>query len=122
MESTLKPLNLWDMRGAPIGSAVSRNLPGVVPYMATFGQCSQALVDKGPKNERLAALFLERLQIACERAKSVSLLLFFARGYVYDEIVPVKSRVKTTINEFAKIFPNVEENALYVVHKDYGKR
>ena len=109
---------LHDMSGTPVGSVVSRNLKGRVPYVITHCQESEALIDKGPKKERRSALFLERLKGACNDSHSVSLLLWWSRGYIFTEVVPVKRQCKITIGEFEKIFPKIEENALYVIQKE----
>ena len=114
---------LYDMRNTPVGLSVARNYVGYVPYVITrgIGVSSRGIINKGPKEERCAPLFLEKLKEACGYSKSVSLLLWWSHGWIYTEIVPVIRQYKLSFEEFGKIFPNIEENVLYVIHRDCSK-
>ena len=112
---------LTDMRSTPVGSSVARNFVGDVPYVITVGFDSRALINKGPKENRCGTLFMESLKGACRYSKSVSLLLWWSHGWIYTEIVPVIRQCKLSFDEFEKIFPDIEENVLYVVHRDCSK-
>ena len=114
-EIFLPPFQLVDMKGTPIGQIVSRGTK-CSSYIITLNQVSESMLDKGPKNDRCSNIFSDSIKIACQYAKSVTLLLRFFNGNIYTEKVNVCSRIKIDVLTFASIFPNVTENVLYIIY------
>ncbi len=95
---------LDDMSGTPVGSIVSRNLKGRVPYAVTVNNWwPEAIIDKGPKKVRCSAPFLERLKEALQNSRSVSLFLWWSHGYIRSHFITlfktiiIKARVTNAL-------------------------
>ena len=117
-----KEFILWDMSGTPVGKTVSRNIANTTSFMLTDDWDSRWVIyGKTSKEGRHITPFIESLRFATEHSKSVSLMSFWARGYVYTEKVKYESQCKITVDSFLNIFPDIKENVLYIIHKDYSK-
>ena len=104
------------MSDAPVGKIVSRNIADTTSFVVIYGVDSHPLLDPP-----YITPFIESLRFATEHSKSVSLMSFWARGYVYTEKVKYESQCKITVDSFLNIFPDIKENVLYIIHKDYSK-
>jgi len=107
---------LWNMSDAPVEKIVSRNIADATSFVVIYGVDSHPLL--APSQTKP---FIECLRVAIEYSKEVSLILFWARGFVDTEKVKCESQCKITIDSFTDIFPDIKENVLYIIHKDYSK-
>jgi len=117
-----KEFILWNMSGTPVGKIVSRNIANTASFVLTDGLDSE-LVFHGIINKegRRVKPFIENLRFATEHSKSVSLMLFWSVRGVGTKKVKCESQCKITVDSFLNIFPDIKENVLYIIHKDYSK-
>ncbi len=116
-----EPFTLLNMSETPVGKITSRGITDDVPFMVIYSCDSHSLINRAGKELKHAGQFIKCLKRACQHSKSVSLLLFFARGNIYTEKVKVKEQRKITLESFTEAFPDIDENILYIVYQDYSR-
>ena len=116
-----EPFILWNTSDTPVGKIVSRNIANTASFVVTYAGDSYSLINRAGKELRHATPFIEYLRFATEHSKSVSLMLFWSVRGVDTKKVKCESQCKITVDSFLNIFPDIKENVLYIIHKDYSK-